>query len=93
MDLCAVCDSNKRFIYFLSRWPNSQHDQRIFAAGDLCRNPAFYFSPGQYLLGDSAYTNSMYLVTPYKAPHTRDPCHEIRSRARAKARWVDGQAY
>ena len=73
MDLCAVCDSNKRFIYFLSGWPNSQHDQRIFAAGDLCRNPAFYFSPGQYLLGDSAYTNSTYLVTPYKAPHTGDP--------------------
>ena len=72
LDLCAVCDSDKRFIYFLSGWPNSQHDQRIFAAGDLNRNPHLYFSEGQYLLGDSAYTNSRYLVTPYKAPHTRD---------------------
>ena len=28
-----------------------------------------------------------------KYSRTLDQCHEIRSRARAKARWVDGQAY
>ena len=33
MDLCAVCDVSKKFIYFLIGWPNFQHDQRIFATG------------------------------------------------------------
>lgn len=34
MDLCAVCDSNRKFTYFLCGWPNSQHDQRIFSTGE-----------------------------------------------------------
>ncbi len=34
MNLCAMCDINKKFIYFLTDWSNSQHDQRIFAANN-----------------------------------------------------------
>jgi hypothetical protein len=32
MNLCAMYDINKKFIYFFTDWSNSQHDQRIFAA-------------------------------------------------------------
>jgi hypothetical protein len=63
MNLCAICDSNKKFIYFLCEWSNSQHDQRIFATGDLHRNSTSFFFDDQYLLSDSAYTNFIYLIT------------------------------
>ena len=55
LDLYAVCDSTKRFIYILVSWPNSQHDARIFASTSIDRNPRRYFLPGEYLLGDAAY--------------------------------------
>ena len=35
MNLCAVCDSNKRFIFIFCEWSNSQHDQRIFLTENL----------------------------------------------------------
>jgi RNase P protein component len=69
LNLSAVCDSNKRFIYFLCDWLNSQHDQRIFAARNLHKQPHLYFSKEQHLLDDSVYIDSRYLVTSYKASH------------------------
>ena len=70
LDLCAVCDSDKKFTYILAGWPNSQHDARIFGSTNLQQNPQKYFSDGRYLLSDAAYTNSLYMVAPYKAPTT-----------------------
>lgn len=37
----------------------------------MCKDPAACFGPGQYLLGDSAYPASQFLVPPYKAPDNR----------------------
>lgn len=31
-------------------------------------SPELYFSPGEYLLGDKAYTLTKYMMTPYKSP-------------------------
>lgn len=39
LDLCAVCDSSKRFIYILAGLSNSQRDARIFASTSIHRNP------------------------------------------------------
>lgn len=72
LDLCAICDSSKRFTYILAGWPNSQHDARIFASTSIHRNPRRHFSPGEYLLGDAAYSNTSYLIGPYKSPYTRE---------------------
>ena len=72
LDLCTICDSSKRFTYILAGWPNSQHDARIFASTSIHRNPRRYFSPGEYLLGDAAYSNTSYLIGPYKSPYTRE---------------------
>ena len=43
----------------------------------LHRSSENYFSPGEYLLGDAAYTNTNYIVSPYKVPLTQEPsnCH------------------
>lgn len=68
LDVCAVCNSKKEIIYFLTGWPNSQHDACVFASTHIHRNPTEFFGPGQYLLGDAAYTHTKYMVPPYKAP-------------------------
>jgi hypothetical protein len=66
IDLCAACDSSKRFIYFLCEWSNSQHDQRVFFAEDLQKNSTFYFFADQYLLNDSIYINILYMINQNK---------------------------
>ena len=72
LDLCAVCNSSKRFIYILAGWPNSQHDARIYSSTNLQRHPENYFAPSKYLLDNAAYTNTSHLVSPYKSPLTNE---------------------
>jgi predicted DNA-binding protein YlxM (UPF0122 family) len=68
LNLCAVCDSNKKFIYFLTDWSNSQHDQRIFVVDDLHKNfTNFFFEDKtrcdvfEYLI-DIRYLQEQYLL-------------------------------
>lgn len=72
VDLCTLCDSSKRFTYILAGWPNSQHDAQSFVSTSIHRNPRRYFSPGEYFLGDSAYSNTSYSIGPYKSPYIKD---------------------
>lgn len=60
VDLCAVCDSSKKFIHMLSGFSNATHDSRVWSHTRIHQNPQRYFSQGQYLLGDSAYTSTNY---------------------------------
>jgi hypothetical protein len=62
IDLCAACDCNKRFTYFLCEWSNSQHDQRVFVAEDLHKDSIVYFSSDQYFLSDNVYINILYMI-------------------------------
>ena len=71
LDLCVVCNSSKKFIYMLTGFSNATHDARVWAHTCLQQDPEIYFSTGQYILADSAYTSIEYLVPPYKAPHAR----------------------
>lgn len=70
IDLYAVCDSQKRFIYSLTGFSNTIHNLRVWAATRINQHPTRYFTSGQYLLGDSAYSPTKYMIPPYKAPHT-----------------------
>lgn len=71
IDLCGVCDSSKKFIYMFIGFSNATHDVRVWGYIRLHQDPEAYFSENQYVLADSAYMNIEYLVTSYKAPHTR----------------------
>ncbi len=71
LDLCAVCDFLKRFTYICADRPNLHHDAWIFASISIYRNPRQYFSLREYLLGDAAYSNTSYLIGPYKSPYIR----------------------
>ena len=68
IDLCAICNSDLTFTYYLTGFSNAAHDSRVFSSTQLYHHPEDFFSPGQYLLADSAYAASRYLVAPYKAP-------------------------
>ncbi|KAL7562435.1 hypothetical protein ACA910_020577 [Epithemia clementina (nom. ined.)] len=64
-----VNDDKRNIIYYLAGWPGSAHDNRIFKNSALFTNPAQYFSPLEYILGDSAYESLPFLISAYKKPH------------------------
>ena len=68
LDLCAICDSDHIFTYALAGWPNSVHDARVWASTAIAKTPDAFLSPGEYLLGDSAYPCNRAVITPYKRP-------------------------
>ena len=67
LDVCAVCNSKKEIIYFLTNWLNNQHDAGVFASTRLYQSLMKFFGPRQYLLGDAAYTFTKYMIPLYKA--------------------------
>jgi hypothetical protein len=62
----VIVDYKKRICHANVGWPGSVHDNRIWSNSAIVPNPHNYFSPKEYLIGDSAFTNSHYLVTSYK---------------------------
>jgi hypothetical protein len=46
--------------------PGSVHDQRVFQNSVISKTPTDFFSTRDYLIGDSAYTATSYLVPAYK---------------------------
>ena len=66
--MCAICTSDHRFTYTLSGWPNSVHDSRVWSSSQISHQPSSFFSKGEYLLADSAYSSTLYVISPYKKP-------------------------
>ena len=52
----------------LTGYSNAMHDTRVWGQTRIHPNPLSYLSPGQYFLGDAAYTPTSYMVSPYKTP-------------------------
>ncbi len=50
IDLCAVCNSSKKFIYAITGYPGATHDARVWGLTQIHQNPSRYFSSGEYLL-------------------------------------------
>ncbi|OXA48398.1 putative nuclease HARBI1 [Folsomia candida] len=61
-----ICDPNRIIRHFYTGYPGSVHDAKVFAACDIAKNPNHFFSPGEYIIGDSAYPKSETVVVPYK---------------------------
>ena len=54
--LQGVCDMNLLFHHAYTGWPGSTHDARVLRNSQLFKESDHMFSPGEFLLGDGAYT-------------------------------------
>lgn len=63
----AICDDKRRIRYFSTGFFGSTHDSRVFN-GTIGCTPEQYFSKGEYILADSAYASTSYMIPPYKKP-------------------------
>lgn len=53
--------------------PGSAVDSTVFKQMRHYQDPSTFFSPGEYLLADSAYGVSQYCVTSFKSPAAKHP--------------------
>jgi len=60
-------DAKRRIRHYVSGWPGSAHDSRMWTNCKLFRDAATYFSPNEYVIGDSAFANGPHMVTTYRA--------------------------
>ena len=65
----AICDHELNFTNVVARWYGSAHDSRIFENSMVRDKLHDREAPGA-LLGDSAYTLTPYLFTPFDRPST-----------------------
>jgi hypothetical protein len=60
-------DAKRRIRYFVAGWAGSAHDSRMWTNCKLYQQSATYFSPNEYVIGDSAFANGPHMVTTYRA--------------------------
>ena len=65
----GTVDYRGRFLDVDMRYPGPTSDSLVFAAYNLKGNLETYgfLAPGLVLFGDNVYSNSAYMVTPYKS--------------------------
>jgi DDE superfamily endonuclease len=61
-------DHKRRIRHYLARYPGFAHDNRVFKASKPAIDPAAYFAPREYCIGDSAFENSWFMVSAFKKP-------------------------
>ena len=66
----VVCYSNANYIAIDVRWPGKAHDARVWRASDVNVSLQTGFAGDKYLLGDSDYPISTYLMKPYSRAET-----------------------
>jgi len=72
VNLTVVCDFNLRILYASIGCPGSYHDNRVWKYTPIFKKPQHFFDGYDVLLGDSAYTDSQYLISPYRVPSATD---------------------
>lgn len=63
----VICDDQKRITHFTALFPGAVHDARAFKATRLWNHPREFLLRGQFLLGDSAYPLTPWIIVPYKS--------------------------
>jgi hypothetical protein len=73
VNMQLVCDIDKRIVGFYVGCPGSCADSSVFKRMNVYKFPEAHFSPGEYLLADSAYGLTLQCIPAFKAPATNDP--------------------
>ena len=61
-----ICDLNKKIQYLYTGWPGCSHDQRLTSNCAIGQSPKDFFSNGQYLMADSAFSPTINMVPAFK---------------------------
>ena len=64
--LLACCDANNCFTYAWTGNPGSTHDATVLRTSDLFQQAENLIAPGFYLLGDSAFPLTRWIITPFR---------------------------
>ena len=72
-----VCDDRKLIKYYQIGWPGSVYDNQCFEETFLYTEPDRFLSPGDYLLGDSAYRLTNRMCIPYRHPQAEVPHNKL----------------
>ena len=69
-----VCDVNRVFVSLHVGCAGSLHDSNVYQHMQICKNPHEYYGKDQYLLADSGYASSHWIVPAYKGvtSHSED---------------------
>jgi hypothetical protein len=62
----VVNDDKHCIRYFNIGWPAWVHDEWVLSNCSLVQHSNHYFSPSEYILGDSAFSNCNFLVPDFK---------------------------
>ncbi len=62
----VVCDDQRNILYVYGGYPGSTHDNRMWKECSLFRNRDMFFSRGEYLAGDAAFSKSNVMVQTFK---------------------------
>ena len=67
----GIVNDSGIFTSFDVGWPGSVHDARVFRNSSFYKNYSQLIQDDDYLLGDSAYPISPFLIPPFKDPSSR----------------------
>lgn len=77
LNAMVVCNDLGRILYTRVGDTSAVHDARVFESSQLSQHPENFLATNEFLIGDSAYTNTDNLVTPFKKPIANDPQHRL----------------
>ncbi|ETL36391.1 hypothetical protein L916_11620, partial [Phytophthora nicotianae] len=80
------CDEDKRIIMAYTGWPGLCADSTVFGKTPVFTRPYDFFSPREFLRGDTGYALSNYLITPYKRPASDHPDNKVFNEVVSSAR-------
>jgi hypothetical protein len=63
-NVLAVCNFEMEFVYILAGWEGSAHDVRVLQDAQMAHG--FNTPKGRYWLGDAGYSNSEFILAPYR---------------------------
>ena len=66
LTVMIVCDFDRKIRHYLAGYPGSAHDNRVYRNTDLYQDPNSYFSEMEFNIGDSAFSNSPFMVASFK---------------------------
>lgn len=72
-----VCDHKRRIRVCVTGCPGAIHDNNVYQATSLAKSPHRHFSPGEYILADSAYSVTSTVISSYRTGSVQATKEEI----------------